>query len=265
MTDLGAFNVSTFAGGHNNLNIVKGIPAHASATSVAAASTSTNRPLSWDNSSSVLQLLYPAHSINPAKKPQGGAQFYASPLDIAEAKNITLQYSVFFPVDFDWVLAGKLPGIYGGRTGCSGGDSALDCFSTRLMWRRGGSGELYMYVPKDKQSRALCFHPQSVCDTAYGFSIGRGSFKWARGTWTTVQQSIALNTPGKRDGSFALDVNGKRVIERHDIYYRGVPQRFSRYRRDRSMSTFFGGHDPKYATPRDQYVWFKDFAISHNG
>jgi len=29
------------------------------------------------------------------------------------------------------------------------------------------------------------------------------------------------------------------------------------------FSTFFGGHDDKYATPRDQYVWFKDFAIAH--
>jgi len=31
-----------------------------------------------------------------------------------------------------------------------------------------------------------------------------------------------------------------------------------------TRSTFFGGHNPQYATPRDQYVWFKDFAISYN-
>lgn len=37
-----------------------------------------------------------------------------------------------------------------------------------------------------------------------------------------VQQSVALNTPGKRDGGFTLDVNGRRVIERHDVYYRDV-------------------------------------------
>jgi hypothetical protein len=29
------------------------------------------------------------------------------------------------------------------------------------------------------------------------------------------------------------------------------------------FSTFFGGHDDKYATPRDQYVWFKDFALAY--
>ena len=34
------------------------------------------------------------------------------------------------------------------------------------------------------------------------------------------------------------------------------------YRDD--FSTFFGGHDDKYATPRDQYIWFKDFALAYN-
>jgi len=28
------------------------------------------------------------------------------------------------------------------------------------------------------------------------------------------------------------------------------------------FSTFFGGHGPQYATPKDQYTWFKDFAMS---
>lgn len=91
-----------------------------------------------------MQLLYPAGSSAPSTKPQGGADFYAAPLNLRAAQNVTLAYSVFFPADFDWVLAGKLPGIYGGHETCSGGDSALSCFSTRLMWRAGGIGELYL-------------------------------------------------------------------------------------------------------------------------
>lgn len=152
MTDLSAFNVSAFPGGQHNLQIVDGIPASASATGMALEAESTSGippPPPWDNSSSVLQLRYPANSINPTTKPQGGAEFYASPLQMANATNITLEYSVFFPCDFNWVLAGKLPGLYGGHTGCSGGNAALDCFSTRLMWRSGGAGELYLV-------RSLC-------------------------------------------------------------------------------------------------------------
>jgi hypothetical protein len=96
----------------------------------------------------MLQLFHPKDSVNPARLPQGGSQFYASPLDISRARSVTLEYKVFFPGDFEWVKGGKLPGLYGERTGCSGGDPALDCFSTRLMWRAGGAGELYLVSPQ---------------------------------------------------------------------------------------------------------------------
>jgi hypothetical protein len=29
-------------------------------------------------------------------------------------------------------------------------------------------------------------------------------------------------------------------------------------------STFFGGHEQKFATPKDQNVWFKDFELVVN-
>jgi len=135
MTDLSTFQVSKFGGGQNNLKIVSSVPSEASKIS----SEDVLLP-----GSSAMQLFYPANSIDPAQKPQGGAEFYASPIDITDAENVTLTYSVFFPKNFNWVLAGKLPGLYGGHTGCSGGNAALDCFSTRLMWRQGGAGELYL-------------------------------------------------------------------------------------------------------------------------
>ncbi len=31
-----------------------------------------------------------------------------------------------------------------------------------------------------------------------------------------------------------------------------------------ALSTFFGGHDKEFATPKDQFVWFKDFALYIN-
>jgi hypothetical protein len=144
-SDLDAFQVSRYSGGKKNIKIVTGIPATASATARASSKEAGARsPIPWDNAGAVMQLHYPAHSIDPAQKPQGGADFYAAPLDISDATNVTLQYSVFFPADFDWVLAGKLPGLYGGHTGCSGGNVARTCFSTRLMWRQEGAGELYL-------------------------------------------------------------------------------------------------------------------------
>ncbi|KAJ7253318.1 hypothetical protein B0H12DRAFT_593648 [Mycena haematopus] len=246
MTDLSAFNVSYFVtGGKDNFELVTGIPATATAPTPATtnsdplfpallpmpigesppsnSNSDSNRDpyMPWDNDSTVFQLKYPKGSVNPAAKPVGGAQFYATPLDLTRAKVATLSYSVFFPVDFDWVNCGKLPGLYGGRPSCSGGDAATDCFSTRLMWRQQGAGELYLYAPKDKQTAALCNARGSFCDAEYGFSVGRGMFSWLAGGWTTVTQVVRLNTPGRQDGGFALYVNGERKIWREDIYYRG--------------------------------------------
>ena len=139
-SDLNAYNITGFPVGQHNLAIVTSIPSAAYDLTQFA----NDAPEDNDNSTSMLQILYPAHSINPGTKPQGGAEFYATPLNIVHAQNVTLTYSVFFPADFDYVLAGKLPGLYGGHGGCSGGYDATDCFSTRLMWRKGGLGELYL-------------------------------------------------------------------------------------------------------------------------
>ncbi|KAF9036879.1 hypothetical protein BJ165DRAFT_1354279 [Panaeolus papilionaceus] len=235
-SNLSSFKITKYPGPEQNLKIVTGIPAQASAhpdSDFSKASSkkskkkkgkaSTTRHFGspgWDNDTSIIQIFYPKGSINPAREPQGGAEFYGSPVDISDASSVTFEYSVFFPADFDWVKAGKLPGLYGGHPGCSGGNAALDCFSTRLMWRKDGQGELYLYAPKDKQTKALCDDPLSTCDAAYGLSIGRGSFGWAAGAWTTARQTIVLNTPGKTNGVFTLDVNGERVIDRNDIMYR---------------------------------------------
>ncbi|KIK59192.1 polysaccharide lyase family 14 protein [Collybiopsis luxurians FD-317 M1] len=258
MSDLSSFNITHFAGGKQNLKLVDSIPARASAnlnpssTSAASPSAAPLSVFSSNQSSSassspsfpptLLQLFYPKDSINPAQKPQGGAEFYAHPIDLQSsssssippngstrrgtgAQNVSLEYQVFFPADFEWVWGGKLPGLYGGREGCSGGKDAgaMECFSTRLMWRSEGQGELYLYAPRDKQSAALCNDPQSVCDAEYGFSVGRGSFRFKRGDWTRVRQTVVLNTPGERDGWFWLDVDGVRVIQRWDVFYRDVP------------------------------------------
>ena len=76
---------------------------------------------------------YPKGSFKPSASPVGGTGFYATPIDLSNAKVVTLKYKVFFPSGFNFVKGGKLPGLYGGHTSCSGGKSAAECFSTRFM------------------------------------------------------------------------------------------------------------------------------------
>ncbi|TFY79184.1 hypothetical protein EWM64_g4826 [Hericium alpestre] len=243
MSDLAPFNITKFASGKDNLVLVSSEPSSAAASGSTSTSASQSdiagllsgilgqdpdpSNVTASSTKTLLQLFYPKGSINPANTdaPVGGAEFYASPPGGAMegARNVTLAYDVYFPADFEWVKGGKLPGLYGGHTMCSGGDDALSCFSTRLMWRENGAGEMYLYAPKNKQTQGTCsLPPESHCDTSYGLSLARGSFHFAPGAWTHVHQTIYLNTPGVQDGGMYLEVNGRPVINRQDIYYRGV-------------------------------------------
>ena len=251
-SDLESFKVSHFADGQSNLQVANSLPPNLTGDvlglDLPALESVNDLPTSLDfvddsptvPSDSVLQIFYPAKSVDPAQDPVGGADFYATPLPLDNANNVTLQYSVYFPPDFNWMQGGKLPGLYGGHMQCSGGNDATSCFSTRLMWRGGGKGELYLvcnfcrvplivlmllqYAPKDKQTTSLCHTPpQSLCDAAYGLSIGRGSFNFTAGNWTQVRQTVVLNTPGEQNGGFKLEVNGQPIMDVNDVFYRDVP------------------------------------------
>lgn len=147
-TDLNDFNVQKYAGGETNIQIVTGIPAAAS-TAEPNGPQNTGTPYPgmtyWNNATdNAMQLLFPKGSVNPGNNPQGGSDFYATPIPLDDAINVTMEYSVFMDANMNFVKGGKLPGLYGGHEGCSGGNVADTCFSTRLMWRPEGAGELYL-------------------------------------------------------------------------------------------------------------------------
>ncbi|GAA5959460.1 hypothetical protein JCM21900_003763 [Sporobolomyces salmonicolor] len=200
-----------YSWGEDNIAVVQGVPANNWTDGVQG------------DTKSALQVAYPAGSRNPGKVPAGGVGFYSSEIDITAATNVSLSYSVFFPTGFDFVKGGKLPGLYGGAKACSGGSSAESCFSTRLMFRTGGMGELYLYAPREKQVEALCsLGPLSYCNSVYGMSIGRGSWVFKTGEWTDIRQDIWLNTPGQADGGFNIWVNDELVLHSDSVYYRNA-------------------------------------------
>ncbi|KAF8177624.1 polysaccharide lyase family 14 protein [Pholiota molesta] len=216
---------------------------------------------------------YPKGSYTFGFDPQGGFSFYApgpADVDLTTAKEATFGYSVFFPEGFDFNLGGKLPGLYGGNSadaavGCSGGSRSTACFSARLMWRTAGAGELYTYLPPytdaafTANKRVCAVAPLSECNPTYGASVGRGSFKFATGAWTTISERVRLNDAGKANGELELFANGKSVIS-----VTGLILRDSAAGRIRGMQmqTFFGGSQPQFATPKDQDVYFSDFSVA---
>jgi len=212
---------------------------------------------------------YPKGSYNFGHSPQGGFSFYApgpNSVDLTTAKEATFGYSVYFPEGFEFQKGGKLPGIYGGNSddeavGCSGGRRSSACFSARLMWRGEGAGEFYTYLPPsfDANKKVCNIKPESDCNPTYGASVGRGSFTFASGGWTTVSERVRLNDVGATNGELELFVNGKSVINVSGLVLRDSG---AGKMRGLQMQTFFGGSSSDFATPKDQDVFFSDFSVA---
>jgi hypothetical protein len=194
-----------------------------------------------------LSVFYPKGSINPSNEnaPQGGASFYARG-GFAGERAACLQYQVYFPADFEFAKGGKLPGLYGGKdaSGCRKGVSE-DGFSLRYMWREDGAGSLYAYLPGKSEE----------C----GKYIGKGTWHFRRGAWTTIEQEAVLNTPGKNDGLVRVWVDGRLVIEE--------PRMMLRMKDSIAIDgiffvSFFGGKKPEWASPRDQRADFASVTVS---
>ncbi|KAI9316362.1 hypothetical protein BX666DRAFT_1949768 [Dichotomocladium elegans] len=210
---------------------------------------------------SVLEVDYPAGSSNPSESPQGGIGFYAHPIHFKEPpKTITFEYQVYFPKSFTWVKGGKLPGLYGGHRQCSGGVNADDCFSTRFMWRRGGEGEIYAYIPEKLQPKTLCKEKNVICNPDYGYSLGRGAWTFPRGKWVTVTQTIRMNSPGNANGAIFVKVNGKQVHAQGHIAI--LSKKTDRTMVGIMFDTFFGGNSRDWAPKKKMNTFFKGFSIT---
>ncbi|MGD1862316.1 MAG: polysaccharide lyase [Leptolyngbyaceae cyanobacterium] len=197
----------------------------------------------------ILRVYYPAGSASPSVSrrqgvPLGGGQFYAD-LDLPPQRALRLSYAVRFAANFDFVKGGKLPGLYGG-VGNSGGDipDGTDGFSTRLMWRRDGEGELYAYLPTSED---------------HGTSIERGAWTFQPGVWHRIEQEIVLNDPDQQNGQARIWVDGQQVINQNGLQFRTTDD----LKIDGLFfSTFFGGGDASWSTPHDVHIDFADFSVS---
>jgi hypothetical protein len=199
----------------------------------------------------MLEVMYPKGSASPSvhrksHREIGGFQAYMAPQDWQAVDEATLKYRVRFEPGFDFVRGGKLPGLYGGIV-TSGGDipDGTNGWSTRLMWREEGQGEVYAYLPTS---------------TVHGTSLGRGSWRFGPDRWISIEQHVRLNTPGVADGLIEIVVDGVRVLRVSDVVFRSVS---SLKIEGVFFSTFFGGDDTSWATPRTVRADFADLSLAH--
>ncbi|KAI0314121.1 hypothetical protein OF83DRAFT_1138322 [Amylostereum chailletii] len=206
----------------------------------------------------VLQVTYPKGSFSDDNS--GGAQMYSLWNTSGDTfESMMLTYEVAFDEDYDWVKGGKLPGLRGGKpNGCSGGNQAdgVSCFSTRLMWRTEGQGEIYAYIPRPNN---ICDEENVLCNDEFGASIGRGDFSFSSGRWNKVSLSVQMNNPVDiANGQAEVFFNNVPVITQSDLQFRSdlnlTPSGLY-------FSTFFGGNDASWSPPADTHTYFRNMRL----
>ncbi|GLB37057.1 hypothetical protein LshimejAT787_0401080 [Lyophyllum shimeji] len=218
-------------------------------------------PSGVNSSGPVLQATYAAGSF-ASQSAGSGSQFINlwNTTDGSKFQTMLLSYEVAFDNGFDWVKGGKLPGLRGGLSsdGCSGGNESdgRDCFSTRVMWRKNGSGEVYAYVPTPNN---LCSQDGIDCNSDFGISIQRGSFGFVSGQWNRITLLVRLNDPPNvANGNVQLYYNDLKAIDQQNLQIRSSS---SLSANGLYFSTFFGGSDSSWATPKTVHSYYRNIRL----
>ena len=213
----------------------------------------------------VLKVNYPKGSYRPAKSPIGGIGFYACPKPMFPSSDyISLFYDLYFDDNFDPVKGGKLPGLFIGEPGSSGGNHSTNQASTRMMWRTSKAvdeidAEVYAYIAETQDS-SYDNIPGLVLNPTYGNSMWRGFLKFYKKKWNRVNLTIKMNTfngnKANADGIIIVNVNG--------VEYSFNKLKYTEDKVDIVgfvFDTFFGGSTSDWATPVDTSIYCKNFVI----
>jgi hypothetical protein len=198
---------------------------------------------------SVWRVDYAIGGIGPEK----GGVGWRWPL--RENNSAQLTYTLRFSPGFDWVKGGKLPGLSGGPSNTSGGRPAdgTNGFSARLMWRRDGRGEAYVYH-MDQQDK-------------YGDSFPfPEDFRFPMDQAVRLRLRVTMNTPGKKDGKLYVYLapadspkQERLLVARTNMQWRSVESFAvdSLY-----FESFHGGNDNSWAPTKPCWAEFSDIKVT---
>ena len=176
-----------------------------------------------------------------------GSPRLTSRMSFDGVESATLSFDFKLHSQFEFVKGGKMHGLAGGSatTGCK--DVDPKGWSVRMMWRREGEVEAYVY----HQNR------ENRCGDSY-----KSNFKLRRGTWYRVDLQVRMNT-GRNiaDGRVRLYIDGKKLIEVNDLILTGDES----VQIDKMLfSTFYGGSDSTWSPSKTTYVYYDNFTV-HGG
>ena len=172
----------------------------------------------------------------------GGFKLYVAPAPFPTYK-MCLSYEVMFGSS-EWIKGGKLPGVWLGDIGASGGKHIETGYTIRFMWRAGGDAEVYLYISSDQQNEYL---QNIITNNNYGDSLWRGEFKFAVLEWNT----ISLCIDGGKLKVVINSVTKQIYLNLNSTIVSGI-----------MMHSFYGGNDETWAPSVDSYIYFRKFAVT---
>lgn len=196
-----------------------------------------------------LQVNFVKYQVGPRA---GGAQWK---MKLEKSyKEIYYQFKVKFPVGFNFVLGGKLPGAGGGTLPAGGKKTDANGFTVRMMWRgenQGKKGRIVQYV----------YYLDKASGNKWGEDMwwktkGKNLY-FTIGKWHTIKTRVKMNTPGKKDGLIQSWLDGKLALDKK-----------VRFRKNKKLgidtfifTTFFGGNTIRWAPKKNERVLFDEFKI----
>lgn len=138
---------------------------------------------------------------------RAGIGFNWSPQSFGRQEGACLAYSAFVPEGFTFGRGGRLPGLEGTDSEDAGETHAG--FSLRYTWTPVGELDIYPMLPDWPEGRTL--------------GGKRGRLVLEPGTWTSIEQEVILNAPGKANGVVRVWKDGHLVMQRTDLTIRKKP------------------------------------------
>lgn len=177
---------------------------------------------------------------------EGAAQWKAP---IGAHDELYFSYWIRFNSTFDFMRGGKIPGLAGGQANSGGATpTGRDGWSARMMWRPRGQVVQYMYYPDQPNAKGQDFNWATA---------GQRYFK--PGEWHRVETRIKMNTPGSRNGIVQSWFDGRLALDRRNVRFRNISSFSINWL---MFSTFFGGADPTWAPPKNEYVYFDNLIVA---
>ena len=204
---------------------------------------------------------------------ESGARFLSSPKQVFPSEELTFRYQVYFRKGFNFVISGKLPGIYLGtyQEGYFTGKDYNDGQgSFRPSWQAEKNTKKahiapYMYGAHGSFDKAFTSQGAKTASTLSGGGRA-GIHFWEKDSehldlksgWNNIELAIQLNTPGVADGKVRVQINGKeKTLD--DVSFRDKEETKIQ---SIAIECFFGGSSKYHMTPGyTQTVRMKNFQL----